>query len=212
MLSVRHNPIVSVLAAIAIGALMTFAFSGVASSDVVRHCSAFINTPLTGGIGADGRPFVAPGTTTLVAARLEGRGTCRGRAWGNDCRRAARDAIINCARRTWETRWERNPPSDACGEWRDGRPPHAGFLQWGPAGAIPPAVQANLNGDIKTSMEYAMCCVHNPQARQVTFNVRLHVFGDERCAHDSALLDGAYEADCEALRRQGLCGAPRRTN
>lgn len=201
----------AVAAAVAVAAIVTFFSAGVASSDVVRHCRAYISTPLTGGIAADGRPFVAPGTSLVPAALLEGRGTCRGRAWGNDCRRAARNAIVNCARRTWERRWDRSPPSDACGSWHDVRPPHAGFAEWGPGGTDP-AVQSTLNGDIKTTIEYTMCCRRNPTARRLSFNVRLHVFGDSGCEHDSALLDGQYEADCEALRRQGLCGAPRRTN
>lgn len=37
---------------------------------------------------------------------FEARGRCRGKAWANDCRRAARGYAQECFREAWETRWD----------------------------------------------------------------------------------------------------------
>lgn len=176
-----------------------------ANAAITRHCTGYIGPRLISGITKNGRRFTS--SRTLGGVALGGRGTCRGKAWANDCRRSARSALAACARELWRTRWSRRVPTNVCGSAGTSRPPHGYITSWG---AQTSAHGKNkLPGDVKRAMEHTACCVMVPDAREVNFAIYLAIHGDTGCSHNSTL-EPIYKADCRALRAQGLCGAPRR--
>jgi hypothetical protein len=189
-------------------ALAVAAFAGAtngARADIVRHCAGFIAASIKGGVNANGQPFVQGQSAATSAVNLNGRGTCRSTAYANDCRRRARDAIISCAVGIWAERWTRRVPTSVCESADNGRPPHAGVTRWGAPG-VPSSVRATLTNDVKRALEHTACCVLNPTARRLSFDVDLYVNGDARCPHIRDLIGQPYEANCRQLRNQGLCG------
>jgi hypothetical protein len=187
------------------------AFAGVIAStsapdaDIVRHCTATIFAKVVSGVNANGQAFVMGASSYTPAVSLNGRGGCPSTVYANDCRRRARDAIISCAVGIWAERWNRRVPPDKCESADNTRPPHAGVTAWGAPGT-PSSVRTTLINDVKRSLEHAACCIRQPTARQLNFKVELRVTGDTRCSHARDLIGTHYEADCQQLRNQGLCG------
>jgi hypothetical protein len=196
------NSRLPMLFAVALIGLITAA--GGASADIIRHCDGAIFADVVSGVNANGQSFFGGGIVGAVS--LNGRGGCRNSAYANDCRRHARDAIISCATGIWAERWNRRAPPDKCESANNNRPPHAGVTRWGVAGNLPSSVRAALSNDVKRSLEHAACCVINPTARQLDFKVELRVAGGLRCDHRRDLIGASYEANCQQLRNQGLCG------
>lgn len=164
-----------------------------AYSDIVRHCSGWIGARILSGVDKNGKRFTMRVNRSLGVVQVNGRGTCRGKAWANDCRRNARGAIIHCGRGLWADRWNRRIPGHVCESADNSRPPHAGIQTW-----------TKYPGDIKKALEHAACCRLIPKARQLNFAVYLSISGDTRCPHREDL-ERVYKADCRALRKQGLC-------
>jgi hypothetical protein len=164
-----------------------------ATADIVRHCKGYVGLRILSGVDRNGRNFTVNVFRGSSIIQLSGRGTCRGSAWANDCRRNARDAVIHCARGLWNARWQKRVPMEVCESADNGRPPHAGITSW--------TLHRN---DVKRALEHAACCTVIPDARLLNFAVYLSVQGDTRCSY-SADLEPFYRADCTQLRGQGLC-------
>lgn len=184
-------------------AVLIPASASTAQAEITRHCTGYIGPTIIAGIDSRGRQFTIGFQKSRAGVFLGGRGTCRGKAWANDCRRRARDAVIACARELWRTRRSRRVPTNACGSAYTSRPPHGYITQWG----SPP--RSVLRGNVKGAVQHAACCVLFPQARELTFSVYLSVVGDTRCNHYSTL-ESRSKANCHTLRAKGLCGAPQR--
>jgi hypothetical protein len=155
----------------------------------------------------------APGTIVLWS--FEGRGSCRSRVYANDCRRAARSAILACVRDSWAIRWERRLSGSCVSAEGSGsnRPYVKGIFNtnFGRGNG------AKGDQDFKWAIEHKLCCEIAPTARTVTARVGVHIFGDAGCWREGAgrpdtmdVVEGNYVADCQAARAQGFCAV--RTN
>jgi hypothetical protein len=138
--------------------------------------------------------------------QFEGRGSCKNRAHANDCRRAARGAIVACAQEAWRTRWDRRLP-DVCRPV-SGRAHVKGiadtFFGRGPG--------AEGAQDFKWAVERAACCQMHRDSDRVAVRVGVSSHGDKGCQREEpsevgeigVLLDN-YTADCRAVRARGVC-------
>ena len=80
----RGPVILTICAALAIPAT--------ASADITRGCKAAW--------------VIKAGGTSRHFGQFDARGRCRGKAWANDCRRAARGYAQECFREAWSKRWD----------------------------------------------------------------------------------------------------------
>ncbi len=104
-----------------------------ASAETFRGCKGYYMVTNPGsGLGAE------------YFHTFDGRGRCRGKAWANDCRRMARDFIIDCFGDAWRMRWDQEVLS---GDARPGR-----CLPRGPIGVRNYTLQ-----DLKGAIERAAC-------------------------------------------------------
>ena len=188
------------------------AASATASAEIKRHCQGLLYASTFEGIRQDGQLLYLPQPKPQAMMRLTGRGYCRNKLKANDCRKKAKSAIIGCVEAIWAKRWYKAVPTDKCTTFDlGGRPPFAKLESWGPSTEIPARHRKKMTGDIKRVIEYTACCVQHPTARSLKTRVFLLTSGEGAC-YETRQITGAYGSDCAALRRQGLCGKPRRTN
>jgi hypothetical protein len=165
-----------------------------------RGCSAAIQ------IISDGR------LSTLW--QFEGRGSCRSRAYANDCRRAARDAIANCVRAAWRDRWSRRLPGECASGTESSNRPHVKGIMNTNFGR---GAGSQGDQDFKWAVERNACCFLNPAGGQVRVEVGADTSGDTGCSSPKSLQEGPfdlpldlYDVDCARVRAQGYCAV--RTN
>lgn len=151
---------------------------------------------------------------TIVLWGFEGRGSCRSRVYANDCRRAARGAILACVRDSWAIRWERRLSGSCVSTEGSGsnRPFVKGIFDTD----FGRGRGAQGDQDFKWAIEHKLCCEVAPNARTVNARVGVHTYGDTGCWREGGrpdsmdVVEGNYVADCEAARAQGFCAV--RTN
>jgi hypothetical protein len=155
---------------------------------------------------------VASPAGSRVIWRFDGRGSCRSRAYANDCRRAAKGAIDACARDAWSVRWERRIPGTCRPQSGSNRP----FVQGLYNTAFGRGYGALGDQDFKWEVERAACCHLYPNANTATVGVGWNVSGDKGCVarlQEATYLEYAYVAECRRFRERGYCGgAPQRDN
>jgi len=154
---------------ISILALGFVVYPTIATADIVRSCSA----TLTGGI-----------------AKINGEGTCAGKAKANQCRARAHQAIIDCANALWVGRNKDKVPN-AC---KGGRGAGRAVLQWNQVILIP---QGN---SLRDRVLWNKCCKEKNSvgSEHIGMNVR----GDKGCYDVRSL--GNIGFDC-ATDRMKLC-------
>jgi hypothetical protein len=120
---------------------------------------------------------VRSGNTTRQFGGFEARGRCRGKAWANDCRRAARGYAQSCFRSAWANRWVDSIRRG------DHLPPNC-------VGRGDIGVRGYPRGDLKTSLERQACSMQ----RAVPFKVQVigRTYDGKRCDGE-VLLAGTYE-------------------
>lgn len=132
--------------------------------DITRGCSAEYRIKVT---HADGRVV---SRDEVGFGRFSARGKCRGKAWANDCRRAARSYALGCTQAHWIERWDRKLP----GQCESG----------GKVGA-----QDYRLNDLKAEIEWHACFGGAaPGFRdEVLVKVRSVSWGDKRCGGEAQL-------------------------
>ena len=135
-----------------------------ALSDITRGCNAEYRIKVT---HADGKPVARD---EVAFGRFSARGKCRGKAWANDCRRAARSYALGCTQAHWIYRWDRKRP----GQCNDG-------------GSTGP--QDYRLEDLKANIEWHACFGGAAPgfSREVVVRVRSVSWGDKRCGGEAAL-------------------------
>jgi hypothetical protein len=159
--------------------------------------------------GCRGAITVQDGGTYDTVWEFEGRGSCKNRANANDCRRAAKGAIEDCAREAWRTRWDRKLPH-ACRPISGSSRAHVKGIADTSFGRGP---GAEGDQDFKWAVERAACCRMHPNRDRVTVTVGAASFGDKGCQSEKAVevgkidvvLEGNYAAECRAARARGVC-------
>lgn len=120
---------------------------------------------------------VSSGQTKREFGRFEARGSCRGKAWANDCRRAARGYAQSCFRSAWNSRWDKSIrrgehlPPDCVGR-----------------GAI--GVRDYPRGDLKTTLERQACSMQRVRPFRVL--VKGRTYDGKRCGGE-VVLSSSYE-------------------
>jgi hypothetical protein len=135
-----------------------------AQADITRGCNAEYRIQV---FKADGRSVTRP---EVKLGRFTSRGKCRGKAWANDCRRAARSYANSCMQSHWIHRWSRETPGQ-CRRF----------------GSVGP--QDYSLKDLKAEIEWYTCFGGAaPGFRdEVILKLRGVTSGDKRCGGDVAL-------------------------
>ena len=143
-----------------------------ALADVTRGCKAVWE--------------IRSGGATRQFGDFEARGRCRGTAWANDCRRAARGYAQSCFRSAWANRWN--------GPIRRGEALPPDCVGRGDIG-----VRGFPRGDLKTTLERQACGLQ----RATPFRVQVigRTFDGERCGGEVVLTDG-YEITDDMCGKQ----------
>lgn len=153
--------------------LTVAASSGPLAADITRGCKAFWE--------------VRAGTASRTFGKFDSRGSCRGKAKANDCRRQARSFAQQCFRDHWARRNSASIKSGAS------KPPHC----LGRRGNI--GVRNYSVTDVKRALEQTACAMQFSPP----FRVRVigRTSGDKRCAGEVPLTS-TYEI------RDAMCGKP----
>jgi hypothetical protein len=173
--------------ALLVAALSVLAFTQSAAAREWRGCMGLIQ------ISGHGQH--------MTIHQFEGRGSCRSRAYANDCRRAARGAILYCLQDAWRVRWSFTIPG-SCRPTPGSSRPFVDGLADTAFGNGPGAQGAQ---DFKYAVERASCCTLFRNRDQVTVAVSGASLGDTRC-DGSVVLQTGYRVGCARFRNRGYCG------
>ncbi len=139
-------------------------------ADITRGCAAIWK--------------IKVGSTQKEFGRFEARGRCRGKAWANDCRRAARGYAQECFREAWDRRWEEDIRS---GAKKPGTCLARGDIR----------VKNYPVRDLKRDIEWHACAMNI--ARPFRVQVIGRTWGDKRCGGE-IVVSNTYEIKDE------MCG------
>jgi len=153
-------------------------------------------------------------TGSIVLANMDASGFCKNRRHANDCRKAARRAIDNCAGALWDARWSHAIPA-ACTTRPGGGRAGMNYFRW------TQIIVSLPHGDsLKDRIEHNVCC--GGGGRSDTYQARIcwYTNGDTGCVPSSGgfsssgggTFSSSYGVKCAELRAAGLCGTARRTN
>ena len=144
--------------------LIAFSVPQIALADITRGCNAEYRIKVT---HADSNPV---SRNEVSFGRFTARGKCRGKAWANDCRRAARSYALGCTQAHWIYRWERKSPGQC--------------KNYGSTGP-----QDYKLRDLKANIEWHACFGGAAPgfSREVIVRVRSVSWGDKRCGGEAQL-------------------------
>jgi hypothetical protein len=156
--------------------------------------------------GCTARIHVFTPWRAAVVWQFEGRGSCRSRVYGNDCRRAARGAIGACLTEAWARRWERRLPGSCFPVSGSNRP----FVQGIGGTSFGRGPGSEGDQDFKWAVERAACCTMGLTGRNVSVTVGGSSSGDTGCALSGEGIDwqleSNYVVNCRSFRNKGYCG------
>ncbi len=183
-------------------ATVTLLAASAAQADIKRGCN--------GTISMNSYP-----TGVVVLADMDASGFCRNRARANDCRRAARRKLDDCARSLWDSRWTYQIPR-ACTTPPSNPRSGMNYFRWTQILVDLP----NGADSLKDRVEYNVCCQPNPQFNTFQAAIFYTTNGQKGCAQFEGVLGSSnredltteYTVRCRELRRQGLCPTGRRTS
>ncbi len=186
-----------------VAAVLTLAFvlSSPAASDIKRHCEAWYSW--TAFPSKQKQRAIASGSF----GKFRTGGRC-GNSVPNRCRERAKSKAHRCMQIQWQTRLERRQP-EACypGNDVEGYSLRLPKICPDPKGGLFQTATVEIKpGDVKTRLEYEVCCWRPTTASrgQVVVDLYARSEGRRKCGRKD-LLQGSYVIpDCEAVRRN-LC-------